>query len=227
MTQGRQGSAGLSNSVRNTSSHLQDHDLLLRETNHRCSNDLQLVVSLLALQSQRATHPEARQALTDAMERVSILARARSTMHGDQKPSIEAALRQVCEALHAQAEPRSILVSLQVTDDVDGLTPNEVTTLALVANELATNAIKHGYKDGKAGHIRVTLGRTPAGDVSVIVDDDGLPLAETVRPDRSGLGLGLAKRLTASIGGLFIPPGPGSKAFELRVSEKLRIAQTG
>jgi len=208
MTQGRQRSAGSSNSVRNTSSHLQDHDLLLRETNHRCSNDLQLVVSLLALQSQRVTNPEARQALTDAMERVSILARARSTMHGDQKPSIEAALRQVCEALHAQAEPRSILVSLQVTDDVDGLTPNEVTTLALVANELATNAIKHGYKDGKAGHIRVTLGRTPAGDVSVIVDDDGLPLADTVRLDRSGLGLGLAKRLTASIGGLFIPPNP-------------------
>ena len=71
MTQGRQRSAGSSNSVRNTSSHLQDHDLLLRETNHRCNNDLQLVVSLLALQSQRVTNPEARQALTDAMEQVN------------------------------------------------------------------------------------------------------------------------------------------------------------
>ena len=224
MTQGGQRSGGGSNAVHKTPSRNEDHDLLLRETNHRCSNDLQLVVSLLSLQSQRATNPEARQALTDAMERVSILARARSTMHGDQKPSIEAALRQVCEALHAQSEPRSILVSLQVTDDVDGLTPNEVTTLALVANELATNAIKHGYKDGKAGHIRVTLGRTSAGEVSVIVDDDGLPLPEFKRPDQGGLGLGLAKRLTASIGGLFIPPKAGSKAFELRISEKLRIA---
>jgi len=35
---------------------------------------------------------------------------------------------------------------------------------------------------------------------------------------------GLAKRLTASIGGLLIPPAAGSKAFELRVSEKLRVA---
>lgn len=227
MTRNDQRSTMTSNFIRKAPPPHRDHDLLLRETNHRCSNDLQLVVSLLALQSQRATNPEARQALTDAMERVSILARARSTMHGDQKPSIEAALRQVCEALHAQAEPRSILVSLQVTDDVDGLTPNEVTTLALVANELATNAIKHGYKDGKAGHIRVTLGRTTAGDVSVIVDDDGLPLADTARPDHSGLGLGLAKRLTASIGGLFIPPEPGSKAFELRVSDKPRAAKAG
>jgi len=224
MTHGIQRPARVSNSVRKTSSRSQDHELLLRETNHRCSNDLQLVVSLLALQSQRATNSEARQALTDAMERVSILARARGIMHDDQKPSIAAALRQVCEALHAQAEPRSILVSLQINEDVDGLTPNEVTTLALVTNELATNAIKHAYKDGRAGHIRVALGRTPVGDISVIVDDDGLPFPETGRPNHSGLGLGLVKRLTASIGGLFIPPEPGSKAFELRISEKLRIA---
>jgi len=227
MTRNNQRSAMTSDSVGKAPRPYRDHDLLLRETNHRCSNDLQLVVSLLALQNQRATNFEARQALTDAMERVSILARARSTMHGDQKPSIEAALRQVCEALHAQAEPRSILVSLQVTDDVDGLTQNEVTILALVANELATNAIKHGYKDGKAGHIRITLGRTPGGDVSVIVDDDGLPFPELERSNHSGLGLGLVKRLTASIGGLFIAPEAGSKAFELRVSEKLRMTQTG
>ncbi len=201
-----------------------DSDLLLRETNHRCSNDLQLVVGLLSLQCQRVTSPEARQALTDTVERVTILARARSTIDGDQKPSIEVALRQVCEALHAQAELRSILVSLQVTDHVDGLTSDEVTALALVTNELATNAIKHAYKDGKPGHIRVTLGRTANGDISIVVDDDGSALPETLQPGQSGLGLGLARRLTASIGGLFIPPGADSKAFELRVSGKLRIA---
>lgn len=196
---------------------VQDSDLLLRETNHRCSNDLQLVIGLLSLQSQRVTSPEARQALHDAMERVSVLARARSTLHGGQQLSMEAALRQVCEALHAQAELRSILVSLQVTEDVDGLRSEEITTLALVTNELATNAIKHAYKDGKPGHIRVTLGRAMNGDIAIIVDDDGLPFPEPAQPGHSGLGLGLAKRLTASIGGLFIPPDVGSKAFELRI----------
>ena len=208
------------NVIRKVRQSMRENDLLLRETNHRCSNDLQLVVSLLSLQSQRGTSQEAREALSDAMERVAVLARARTPAHAEHKPSIEAALRQVCEALHAQAEPRSILVSLQVTDDVDGLAPNEVTTLALVTNELATNAIKHAYKDGKAGHIRVTLGRTSAGDISVIVDDDGLPLAGTMRPGHTGLGLGLAKRLTASVGGAFIPPDDGSKAFELRICKK-------
>jgi two-component sensor histidine kinase len=48
---------------------------------------------------------------------------------------------------------------------VTALTSDEVTALALVTNELATNAIKHAYKDGKPGHIRVTLGRVANGDI--------------------------------------------------------------
>lgn len=191
-----------------------DDDLLLRETNHRCSNDLQLVVSLLGLQSRRAATPEARQALTDAMERVSILARARSALHRQRQQSLEAALRQVCEALHAQAEPRSILISLQAAHEVRDLSPNQVTTLALVVNELATNAIKHAFEEGKAGHIRVSISRNGSGDITVMIDDDGLPFPEA---GGNGMGMELVKRLMGSIGGLLIPPPPGSKLFELRV----------
>ncbi len=193
-------------------------DLLLRETNHRCSNDLQMVVSLLALQSRRAETPEARQALTDVMERVSILARARSALSQDRQPSIGGALRQVCEALHAQAEPRSILISMQVEQEVHGLSPHQITTLALVVNELATNAIKHAFEEGKSGHIRITAGGSPGREVTIMVDDDGLPFPEATSRSGDGLGLGLVKRLVASIGGLFIPPPPGSKVFEIRVA---------
>nr|WP_299594882.1 sensor histidine kinase [Sphingomonas bacterium] len=191
-------------------------DLLLRETNHRCSNDLQLVVSLLGLQSRRAASPEVRQALADAMERVSILARARNAMHRERPPNLPAALRQVCEALHAQAEPRSILVSLEAVHEVQGLSATQITTVALVVNELATNAIKHAFEEGKSGHIRVSIGRNGTRDIVVMVDDDGLPFPE-LTGNGDGLGMGLAKRLMASIGGLLIPPPPGSKSFELRV----------
>jgi two-component sensor histidine kinase len=195
----------------------QSDDLLLRETNHRCSNDLQLVVSLLSLQSRRASSDETRQALADAMERVAVLARCRSTLYRDRHLSLEAALRQVCEALHAQAEPRLIRVFLTVAQEVDGLSSTEITTLALVVNELATNAIKHAYEEGKSGDIEITLGSNAGQYVAVIVDDDGLPFPDSKYAGADGLGLGLSKRLMASIGGLFIMPLLGGKAFELRV----------
>jgi two-component sensor histidine kinase len=195
---------------------VRDQDLLLRETNHRCSNDLQLVVSLLELQSRRAASPEVRQALCDAMERVSILAHSRSAMHQERQVSLEAALRHVCEALHAQAEPRGILISLQTGHEVPDLSPPQITTLSLVVNELVTNAIKHAFEEGKPGHVRVKISKNGSSDVTVIVDDDGLPLPEATGV-ATGLGLGLAKRLMASIGGLLVPPPTGSKVFELRL----------
>lgn len=194
----------------------QDNDLLLRETNHRCSNDLQLIVSLLAIQSRRSTNPEVRQALTDAMERVSILTRARRMMQQERQPSLEAALRQVCEALHAQAEPRSISISLQAFQEVRGLHQNQITTLALGVNELATNAIKHAFEVGCDGHIHVLISKHEDDGVIVTVDDDGLPFREN-DGGGDGLGLDLVKRLMVSIGGLLIPPPAGSKVFELRV----------
>jgi two-component sensor histidine kinase len=192
---------------------IQDDDLLLRETNHRCSNDLQLVVSLLALQSRRAINPEVREALSDAMERVSILAHARGALHQERSTTLEVALSQVCDALRAQAEPRAIAVSLDATD-VRGICADHITTVALVVNELATNAIKHAFEEGKSGRIRVTITGKRDGDAVVFVDDDGFPFPD---PGGNGLGMGIAKRLMASIGGLFIAPPPGTKLFELRV----------
>ena len=192
----------------------QDNDLLLRETEHRCSNDLQLVVSLLGLQSRRAANPEVREALADAMERVSILARARSAMHQDRSPSLQMALQQVCDGLRAHAEPRSILIEFGAANEVYGISAAQITTLALVVNELMTNAIKHAFEEGKSGHIRVSIIKRSGCEAVILVDDDGLPFPEE---PNSGLGMGIATRLMASIGGLFITPKPGSKIFELRM----------
>ena len=193
-----------------------DDDLLLRETNHRCSNDLQMVVSLLALQSGRAKSDETRQALTDAMERVSVLARSRAALQHQKHLTLEAALRQVCEALHAQAEPRSILISCEIAHENHSLSPAQVMTLALTVNELATNAIKHAFAQGKSGSIRISA-REDDRNLTVIVDDDGLPFPEASEGKNGGLGLGLVKRLVASIGGMLIPPPNGSKVFEIRL----------
>lgn len=192
-------------------------DLFLRETHHRCSNDLQLVVGLLSLQSRRATNPETRNALADAVARVAVLARARAELNERRQPCLEGALRQVCEALHSQAEPRSILVSMRAEHDVDGLAPDQVATLALVVNELATNAIKHAFQEGKAGHVSIAVRRNGAREAIIIVDDDGLPFPEADSAKRGGMGLGLVKRLVASADGILVQPGTGSKCFEIRV----------
>lgn len=196
---------------------IRDDELLLRETRHRCNNDLQLIVGLLELQRRRAASDETRQALADAVERVGILARSRNALNSERQLSLEAALRQVCDGLRAHAEPRAILITIHAETETHGLSPAQITTLSLVVNELATNAIKHAFDNGRAGNIRIRIDANTSYGVTVIFEDDGRPFHDSPAGRGSGLGLGLAKRLMASIGGLFIPPPPGSKAFELRL----------
>lgn len=202
-----------------------DGDLLLRETNHRCSNDLQLVVSLLSLKSRRVESEEGRAALSDVADRVAILARARATVTQQRTPDLAGAIRQVCEALQLYAEPRSILISLRIDQPPVGLSAERITALALVVNELMTNAIKHAFAEGASGHITVVIGRSDSGDTVVTVDDDGLLYSTAPARNGGGLGLGLARRLMASIDGLLIAPSGSTKIFELRVpAEQKRVS---
>ncbi len=195
--------------------HSKTNDLLLQETNHRCSNDLQLVVSLLALESKRHSNPEVGLALHDAMERVAMVARARKALHSGMPRSLATTLREICEALHVQAEPRAILIEFESDGRSDGLPQRSITTLALVVNELVTNAIKHAFSENQAGSIQVTAGIVQ-GAVSVTVNDDGRPFAP-IGSTACGTGIGLARRMMASIDGLFITPEAGAKQFELRI----------
>lgn len=148
------------------------HDgLLLRETHHRCSNNLQPVVGLLSLQRPRATNLETRDALAEAIGRVAVLARARPDLNQRRQLSEEGALRQICEALHSQAEPRFILASMQAEhDEVQNLAPDHISTLALVVNELAMNASKHAFQEGK-GHINIAMRRDGERQAVIIVVD--------------------------------------------------------
>ena len=195
-----------------------DHDLLLREMGHRCVNDLQLVVSLLALQGRRTANIETRQALADTMRRVAILADARSYLLKESRLTLDAALRAISEALRSQAEPRGIALRLDVVDPVLGLSTKQITTLALVINELATNAIKHAFHVDCGGHVTLFSKRLDERTLCVGVDDDGIPFPNMEDHRRDGMGLGLARRLVDSIGGLLVMPLNGSKCVEVRIS---------
>jgi two-component sensor histidine kinase len=195
--------------------HGSNAELFLREMMHRCNNDIQLIVGLLSLQARRSRNPEVRSALTDAAERISTVARARSAALRDQPRMLDTALRQVCEALQPQAEPRSITLCLEVGEGCDGLNAVRIPAIALAVNELATNAIKHAFDPEHGGRIRISS--HPDGDeIVVIVDADGLPFSDGPGSD-GGLGLELVKLVIGSSGGSLRRPDIGSKRFEIVV----------
>ena len=148
---------------------LQDKDMLMREVHHRVSNSLQLVRTMLALQSRGASD-EVRGQLDNASGRImSIAAVHRRLYEGGSVVQADAAayLRGLIDDMadmlaDARGDRRVVLTAEPTMLPADSLTP-----LGLIVSELITNALKYG-----AGVIRVEVRRASAG-MLVTVDDEG------------------------------------------------------
>lgn len=193
----------------------------VREAYHRCSNDLQMVVSLLQLSARRSDDLRTREALTDVANRVGVLIHARAALVQDGGQDLAALLRKVCEGLQAMGEPHGIRVCFRAAGEVGMLADPAVTAAGMAVNELVTNAIKHAFHGRSSGQVTVTLRSVPDGWVIITVDDDGSPLDPTKGAagcsGHKPLGLDLSRRLLAAQGGSLVIPTGGSKCFEIRL----------
>lgn len=171
--------------------------LLLDELNHRVKNNMQMLQSLLLGAARRSDSLEARKVLEEATGRIASMAAAQRVLYDTvDTMSFNAPqfLDAVCQTVQ-QVFPSHVTV---VSEATQVKLPNDVAMpLALIINELLTNAVKHGACDQSAAIIRVTIVREGA-DCVLTVEDPGPGFElEAVRHRSSGLRLveGLARQL--------------------------------
>lgn len=193
------------------------HEPLVREAHHRCSNDMQMVVALLGIMARQADDEGQADILREAANKVRLLAAARSALLANTRRSLASSLRDVTEALQVLAEPRGIVVTLSLDVEPDHLGGEAITAISMAVNELATNALKHAFRDGSLGTIHIAVRDAGGGAVAIIVEDDGMPMKALVQQDPQrpgGSGLRLARDLLARHGHLIMPD-KGEKRFEI------------
>ena len=131
--------------------------LLLDELNHRTKNNMQMLQSLLFSAARTAHSEEARKVLNEASARIAAMAAAQRVLYGRSDASRFAAeefLPAVCETIR-QLLPPEARIECGVAH---GVLSNDVAMpLALILNELLTNAVKHGIKDHARQGVRVSL----------------------------------------------------------------------
>ncbi|MDO4887773.1 MAG: histidine kinase N-terminal domain-containing protein [Actinomycetaceae bacterium] len=177
--------------VRRRKQELLTKDATIREINHRVKNNLQTVSALLRMQARRASNDETRSALENAQRRVATIALVHQTLseaveeHVDFNEVFGPLLGLTREV--ATAEKR---VTSHFSGDFGSIGANKSTSLAVVLNELVSNAVEHGIVDG--GHIEVTALRD--GDkLAVDIEDNGVGIGGG-GPGR-GLGTKIVKAL--------------------------------
>jgi PAS domain S-box-containing protein len=171
--------------------------VLFNELNHRVKNNMQTLQSLLHLAARQTRSVEAQTILGEASRRVAAMAAAQQVLYGTTDATRFSArefLKSVCETVQ-QTFPANLKISCE-SAPVELLNETAMP-LALILNELLTNAAKHGLNGRTEGAIRVGLTKE-AEDFVLYVEDDGPGFDVTsVRNRSSGLRLvqGLARQL--------------------------------
>jgi two-component sensor histidine kinase len=183
---------------------LDRQQVLLKEISHRVKNSLQIVSAMLHLQANTVDDDAVKAHLAEASGRVSAIGRAYERLSYDadvENIDLGPYLQAVCADAMSGGPHCKLQFSAAPGIELD---PDRAISLALIVNELVTNAVKHGLSGRGDGQISVRLDRHDDDTARISVRDDGvgLPAGFDLNESR-GLGTrivaGLAKQLEAAV----------------------------
>lgn len=193
---------------------IQERETMLREIHHRVKNNLQIIASLLNLQSAEASTPSSSHALNEGRRRVLAMAFIHDELYGGTNLSAIDLVR-FLDGFIRFFEPEGTcygaisrsLIAKNITIDIDQAVP-----LGLVLSEALANCYQHAFPDGKDGSIIIEAKAEGEAGIVLEVRDNGIGL-ESKGYHRSGLGLSLIEALADQLHGrvsLTTPPEGGT-----------------
>ena len=187
--------------LRQRSELIKQQAILSKESDHRLLNGVQMIVSLLSLQSRASANAEAALQLAVAANRVATIGRVHRRLHCfDNVKTIAFTqyLREFCRDLSPMLFSEECLEQVIVVEGTEIKLPTITgIPLAFIVNELITNAAKYGR-----GRITVKLEPNPGKGYALSVSNDGPVLPEGFDPAAcKGLGMRIIRSLVERIGG--------------------------
>ncbi|SFV36642.1 Two-component sensor histidine kinase, contains HisKA and HATPase domains [Devosia crocina] len=167
-----------------TAALLDKQKTLFEELQHRTANNMAFISALLSMHRRRVgTQPEAVSAFEDASTRLDSMARIHRRLYDptNSELALEIYLFELLRDVLNGAGREN--VDVKVLTAIDRLDVNRLLTLSLIVSELATNAVKHAFKDG-AGNFSIELERDGA-DLVLVARDDGPGFPEGFDPSQS------------------------------------------
>ncbi|HTY38828.1 MAG TPA: histidine kinase dimerization/phosphoacceptor domain -containing protein [Bacteroidota bacterium] len=182
---------------------LQEKELLLKEIHHRVKNNLQVVSSLLSMQSHLLKDHQAREGYRDSMRRIRSIASVHEMLYQAENFSridfgeyLESMAKEVYHSLWRGE------VELSVEADNIMLGIDTAVPCGLIANELLSNSLKHAFPAQREGAVVVTLRRQNEQNAELAVQDNGIgfPASRDFR-EMTSMGFTLVNLLAEQISG--------------------------
>jgi PAS domain S-box-containing protein len=183
---------------------LAEKEILLKEVHHRVKNNMQVITSILNLQSAYITDEAALQMLKESQERIKSMSLVHESLYQSKflsEVNFSEYVTNICKNLyHSYLRPQG---GISLDFDLDDLYLNLDTSIpcGLILNELMSNAMKYAFIGREEGEIKVGMKINQDRLVMTVTDDGvGLPIGFVVEESDS-LGLQLVSTLVMQIGG--------------------------
>ncbi len=186
-------------------SSLKEKEVLLKEIHHRVKNNLQIISSLLNLQSAEIDDPRASQKFRESQDRVKAMALIHERLYQSSdlaKIDFSGYVRNLTGHLQRSYRVDANRIRLNLEVDPVPMNLDVAIPCGLIINELVSNSFKYAFPNGAGGEIKVRFEEANGNGMKLHVEDNGVGLPEGSNPEESdSLGLKLVRSLTEQLGG--------------------------
>lgn len=193
---------------------LSEREMLLKEVHHRVKNNLQVISSILNLQSSYVKDQYTLSMLKECRDRIKSMSFIHESLYQTKNFShvdFGDYLKSLCSNL---LYSYSVSGRVTLNYDIDNifLTLDTAIPTGLIVNELVSNSLKYAFPDNQKGNIFVSLKRPKGGHNVLMVEDDGVGMPSNVNyKETDSLGLQLVVTLSDQIDGeLVLKKGKGT-----------------
>jgi PAS domain S-box-containing protein len=202
---------------------LREKEVLLKEIHHRVKNNMQVITSLLSLQSRTITNEPALSVFQDSQNRVKSMALIHETLYQSKDLSrinfAEYLQKLVAHVSRSyRIRPEAVKININVEDV--SLPIDMAVPCGLIINELASNSLKYAFPADARGEVNITFGHADARYV-LRVSDTGVGLPADFDPERGkSLGMKLVRMLTDQLRGEMSFRNGAGTTFEIKFPEE-------
>jgi PAS domain S-box-containing protein len=202
---------------------LNEKEVLLKEIHHRVKNNMQIISSLISLQSDYAENEDTIKMFDDSKNRI----RSMALIHEKLYQSDDLSLIDFSDYIKSLASKllefyglNARIITLKVDANDITLSIDSAIPCGLIINELISNSIKHAFPEEKKGIISIGMHEINANYV-LTVEDNGVGFPETIDyRNTDSLGLQIVQTLTLQLGGEIELESDGGTKFTICFNEK-------
>ena len=183
-----------------TEASLKEKEVLLREIHHRVKNNMQVISSLIRLQSRNVKDEQQIEMLKESQNRIKAMALIHEKLYRSKDLAnidFNDYIKNLVNDLFLSYKVSTGKVALKMNIETVSFGIDTAIPCGLIVNELVSNSLKHAFPKGRDGEIKISLRTLEEGDIELIVSDNGVGIPKDLDfRNTESLGLRLITNLT-------------------------------